>query len=187
MREQAVWNLTGILSGFARTCLRNAGDRKMAARFRESVRQGVCSICLDDGGRKLIAEFSASNDVFSMVKAEFIAMRLAQIAGRNVAPVALLRAMEKDALIVERLDRMAQQGGMVSRRATSVERPEPAVKSLSSRAVPASHEMEHAAGRNQKGAEEGPWPRHAAPNQPSGAYRPDKARIAERREIRGCG
>jgi hypothetical protein len=119
LREQTAWNLTGILSGFAGAGLRKTGDRKMAARFRESVGQGVCSICLDDGGRKLIAEFSASNDVFSMVKAEFIAMRLAQMAGMNVAPVALLRGMEKDAPIVERFDRVAQQGSMFTRRAKS--------------------------------------------------------------------
>lgn len=72
---------------------------------------------LDDGGRKLIAKFSASNDVFSMVKAEFIAMRLAQLAGINVAPVSIMRAMEKDALIVERFDRVAQPGGRFARRA----------------------------------------------------------------------
>ena len=72
---------------------------------------------LDDAGRKLIAKFSASSDVFSMVKAEFIAMRLAQLAGINAAPVGLMQAMAKDALIVERFDRVARSDGRFTRRA----------------------------------------------------------------------
>ena len=62
-------------------------------------------VLLDDGPRKYIAKFSASNDLYSVVKAEFIAMRLARQAGLNVAGVELRTAMGKDVLVVDRLDR----------------------------------------------------------------------------------
>ncbi len=38
---------------------------------------------IDDGDRKLIAKFSASADIYSVVKAEFIAMKLASASGRR--------------------------------------------------------------------------------------------------------
>lgn len=60
-------------------------------------------ISTDD--KKFIAKFSASADLYSVVKAEFIAMRLAKLAGLNVAAVKLKRALGKDALLVERFDR----------------------------------------------------------------------------------
>lgn len=66
-------------------------------------------ISTDD--KKFIAKFSASADLYSVVKAEFIAMRLAKLAGLNVAAVKLERALGKDALLVERFDReKARQG-----------------------------------------------------------------------------
>lgn len=66
-------------------------------------------ISTDD--KKFIAKFSASADLYSVVKAEFIAMRLAKLAGLNVAAVKLKRALGKDALLVERFDReKADQG-----------------------------------------------------------------------------
>lgn len=40
---------------------------------------------IEDGSRKYVAKFSASNDLFSVVKAEFVALRLADLAGLNVA------------------------------------------------------------------------------------------------------
>ena len=70
---------------------------------------------LDDDGRKLIVKFSASNDVISMVRAEFIAMRLAARIGVNVAPVELVRALGKDAMIVERFDRVSSVRGWTRR------------------------------------------------------------------------
>ena len=65
-------------------------------------------VLLDDGKRKYIAKFSANNDLYSVVKAEFIAMRLARKAGLNVASVALRMAMGKDVLVIERFDRVAE-------------------------------------------------------------------------------
>ena len=73
-------------------------------------------VLLDDGERKFIAKFSSSNDLYSIVKAEFIAMRLAQQVGLNVAAVELRQAMGKDVLLIERFDRV-RQGGDWHRRA----------------------------------------------------------------------
>lgn len=63
-------------------------------------------VLLEDGARKFIAKFSASNDLYSVVKAEFIAMRLAEEVGLNVAPVHLRSALGKDVLLIERFDRV---------------------------------------------------------------------------------
>ena len=63
-------------------------------------------VVIEDGDRKFIAKFSASNDLYNVVKAEFIAMRLAHLAGLNVAPVQLTSALGKDVLLVERFDRV---------------------------------------------------------------------------------
>ncbi|MFN7477961.1 MAG: type II toxin-antitoxin system HipA family toxin, partial [Burkholderiales bacterium] len=66
-------------------------------------------VLLDDGDRKFIAKFSANNDLYSVVKAEFIAMRLARKVGLNVATVHLRAAMGKDVLLIERFDRVRHQ------------------------------------------------------------------------------
>ena len=60
---------------------------------------------IDDGERKLIAKFSSRDDVFNVVKGEFVAMRLAAHVGLDVAPVRLVRAAGKDVLLIERFDR----------------------------------------------------------------------------------
>lgn len=66
---------------------------------------------IEDGDKKHIAKFSASNDLYSVVKAEFIAMRLAALAGLKIAPVSLARASGKDVLLVERFDRKRAKTG----------------------------------------------------------------------------
>ncbi len=63
-------------------------------------------VLLDDGDYKFIAKFSASNDLYSVVKAEFVAMRLASKVGLNVPSVSLRSAMGKDVLLIERFDRV---------------------------------------------------------------------------------
>ncbi len=68
-----------------------------------------------DGDAKYIAKFSSSTDTFGVVKAEFIAMRLAGIAGLNVAPVKLVRAMNKDVLLIRRFDREPAENGWTRR------------------------------------------------------------------------
>jgi serine/threonine-protein kinase HipA len=72
---------------------------------------------IDGDGRKWIAKFSSSSDVTPVVKAEFVAMRLAALAGLNVAPVRLVKAAGKDVLLVERFDRVAHVDGTWRRRA----------------------------------------------------------------------
>lgn len=66
---------------------------------------------IEDQDQKYIAKFSSSTDLYSVVKAEFIAMRLAALAGLNVAPVKLAKAANKDVLLIERFDRKHTSGG----------------------------------------------------------------------------
>ena len=70
-----------------------------------------------DGGAKYVAKFSSSTDTWSVVKAEFIAMRLAGLAGLDAAPVELVQAMNKDVLLVRRFDRERAGAGGWTRRA----------------------------------------------------------------------
>lgn len=65
---------------------------------------------IQDQNKKYVAKFSSSSDVYSVVKAEFIAMRLANLVGLTVAPVKLVKATNKDVLLIERFDRTAKKG-----------------------------------------------------------------------------
>lgn len=71
---------------------------------------------IDDGVVKYVAKFSSSSDTYSVVKGEYIAMRLSALAGLSVAPVKLEHAAGKDVLLVERFDRV-QDGAAWRRRA----------------------------------------------------------------------
>lgn len=66
---------------------------------------------IEDQGTKYVAKFSSSTDLYSVVKAEFIAMRLATLAGINAAPVKLVQAAQKDILLIERFDRQKTAQG----------------------------------------------------------------------------
>lgn len=66
---------------------------------------------IGDGGTKYIAKFSASNDTYAVVKSEFVAMRLAQRVGLDVASVIRTQANGKDVLLVERFDRKRIENG----------------------------------------------------------------------------
>ncbi len=66
---------------------------------------------IEDGGTKYIAKFSSSTDLYNVVKAEFIAMRLASLVGLNVAPVSLTTSSNKDVLLIERFDRACTGDG----------------------------------------------------------------------------
>ena len=66
---------------------------------------------IEDGDRKYVAKFSTSADLYNVVKAEFIAMRLARHCGIDVAPVSLTRAAGKDVLLIERFDRVKRKAG----------------------------------------------------------------------------
>lgn len=63
---------------------------------------------IQNHGKKYVAKFSSSTDLYSVVKAEFIAMRLAELAGLDVAPVKLAKAANKDVLLIERFDRVSK-------------------------------------------------------------------------------
>jgi len=65
----------------------------------------------EDGDKKYIAKFSSSTDIYSVVKAEFIAMRLAALVGLNVAPVSMVQPANKDVVLIERFDRIHTNGG----------------------------------------------------------------------------
>lgn len=60
---------------------------------------------LDGTDRTLIAKFSSSADTYPVVQGEFVAMRLASLAGINVARVDLTKPNGRYALLVERFDR----------------------------------------------------------------------------------
>ena len=59
---------------------------------------------IKDAGKKYVAKFSSGTDLYNVVKAEFIAMRLAALAGLDAAPVRLMQAAGKDVLLIERFD-----------------------------------------------------------------------------------
>ncbi len=61
--------------------------------------------------KKYIAKFSSTTDLYSVIKAEYIAMRLAKLAGLDVANVKLQKSSKKDVLLIERFDRAYSSKG----------------------------------------------------------------------------
>ena len=74
---------------------------------------------LRSGERRHVAKFSSSTDAHDAIKAEFVAMRLAATAGLGVARVELVRAMNKDVLLVGRFDRELAEAGWTRRAVVS--------------------------------------------------------------------
>jgi len=68
---------------------------------------------IQDGDTKMIAKFSTSTDTYNVVKAEYVAMRLAAKVGLDVAPVRLEHVLGKDVLLVERFDRIKTKNGWI--------------------------------------------------------------------------
>ena len=68
-------------------------------------------VLIGSDDKKYIAKFSSSTDLYNVVKAEFVAMRLAELAGLNVAKVKLERTAGKDILLIERFDRVKVKDG----------------------------------------------------------------------------
>ncbi len=60
---------------------------------------------------KYVAKFSSTTDLYSVIKAEFIAMRLALLCGLDVARVELTASSNKDVLLIERFDRQQTDNG----------------------------------------------------------------------------
>ncbi|KEQ17628.1 type II toxin-antitoxin system HipA family toxin [Endozoicomonas numazuensis] len=74
---------------------------------------------IEDQGKKYIAKFSSSSDLYSVVKAEYVAMKLASLVGIKVANVSLKSSAGKDVLLVERFDREASKSGWLRKHMVS--------------------------------------------------------------------
>jgi serine/threonine-protein kinase HipA len=92
-----------------------SSDLDQALRHGSSLGGARPKALIDGGNQKFIAKFSASNDLYNVVKAEFVAMRLASIAGLNAAHVELTQGLGKDVLLIERFDRIAAPSGSMRR------------------------------------------------------------------------
>lgn len=68
-----------------------------------------------DGDVHCIAKFGSITDTFAVVKAEYIAMRIALLAGLTVAPVKFTQSLGKDVLLVGRYDRYNRDGDLYRR------------------------------------------------------------------------
>jgi len=66
---------------------------------------------LTSDDKKFIAKFSMSTDIYNVVKAEYVAMRLGSLVGLNVSRVRMDTALGKDVLLVERFDRERLKSG----------------------------------------------------------------------------
>lgn len=86
-------------------------DLDMALFHGSSIGGARPKALIEDREKKYVAKFSSSSDLYSVVKGEYIAMRLAAMAGLNVAPVKLTTASSKDVLLVERFDRKKSDQG----------------------------------------------------------------------------
>ena len=70
---------------------------------------------IDHDGRHFIAKFGSTTDLYPVVKAEYIAMRLAALAGLTVSAVSLASSLGKDVLMIERFDRVHTATGKARR------------------------------------------------------------------------
>jgi serine/threonine-protein kinase HipA len=80
-------------------------ELEQALRAGSSVGGARPKALLNDGGRRLIAKFSSLTDTWPIVRAEFLAMRMASRCGLDAAAVDLLEVDGRDVLLVERFDR----------------------------------------------------------------------------------
>lgn len=70
---------------------------------------------ITDAHTHYIAKFSSTTDVYPIVKAEYIAMRLGQLVGLSVAPVKFTQSLSRDVLLVKRFDRVYREGEVYRR------------------------------------------------------------------------
>ena len=66
---------------------------------------------LEDKSKHLIAKFPLHSDIYDIIKAEYIAMKLAGLVSINVAKVNMLSVMKKEILLIERFDRSSVMKG----------------------------------------------------------------------------
>lgn len=91
-------------------------ELEQALRHGTSIGGARPKALIQANDRKYVAKFSASNDTVSVVKSEFIMMRLARLAGLDVAAVQLQSVLNKDVLLIERFDRYKGPTGGWSRK-----------------------------------------------------------------------
>lgn len=91
-------------------------DLEQAALHGSSIGGARPKALIEQEDKRLIAKFSTTSDSYDVVKAEYIAMRLAKACGLDVAEVKLTRCMDKDVLLVERFDRVAEEGDQLFRK-----------------------------------------------------------------------
>lgn len=68
-------------------------------------------VLIEDNEKKYVAKFSVSTDLYSIVKAEYITMKMAHLCGLDVAKVKLVTSSHKDILLIERFDRVKSAMG----------------------------------------------------------------------------
>ena len=112
-RETATANLEDLLEAAEKvergeTLTRESGQALLQA---SSVGGARPKALIEDGGRKSIAKFPSPSDAHNVVKAEFMAMRLAKRVGLDVATVRLERVAGRDVLLIERFDRVRAGDG----------------------------------------------------------------------------
>jgi serine/threonine-protein kinase HipA len=66
---------------------------------------------LESEDAKFIAKFASSSDTRDVVKAEFLAMRMARLVGLEVSDVSLEKVLGKDVLLIRRFDREVSPDG----------------------------------------------------------------------------
>ena len=80
-------------------------DLALVLQHATSVGGARPKVLLADDEQKYIAKFSQSTDTFDMIKAEYIAMRLARLVGLDAANVQIVSVMNRSVLLVDRFDR----------------------------------------------------------------------------------
>ena len=85
-------------------------ELEQAALHGSSVGGARPKALIEDGQKRFIAKFNTSTDTYDVVRAEFVAMRLAKTCGLDVAEVLLEHCMDKVVLLVERFDRVNEAG-----------------------------------------------------------------------------
>lgn len=90
-------------------------DLDQALFYGSSIGGARPKALIEDQDTKFIAKFSSSTDLHSVVKAEFVAMKLAKLAGLNVAEVKMTKAAKKDVLLIKRFDRQKKINGWTRR------------------------------------------------------------------------
>jgi serine/threonine-protein kinase HipA len=66
---------------------------------------------IEDNHNQYVAKFSLSTDLYDIIKAEYIAMRLANLVHLNVPKVQLKSVLGRNVLLIERFDRL--QNGLI--------------------------------------------------------------------------